>query len=223
VKGSGTSITVTRLFKLLNIDAKLTNDDQGMALRKLRDGEIAAVAFVTAKPAPFFRNIKEGASLHFLSVPLTQGVTAVYAPIRLTNSDYPNLFAADQPADTIAIGNVLMAADLRTIPERYRNVSNFIDTFFTGFPGLLEPWRDPKWHEVNISAGLPGWARHPAAEQWLQRNTQVAAGPTPEAMKTLFSRFVDERRQASGGAPMSATDKDALFQQFDDWQRGQPR
>jgi hypothetical protein len=65
--------------------------------------------------------------------------------------------------------------------------------------------------------------RYPPAEQWLQRNMQVATTPNPEAMKTLFSRFVDERRQASGGAPLSAEDKDALFQQFRSWQRGQAR
>ena len=36
--------------------------------------------------------------------------------------------------------------------------------------------------------------------QWLQHNPQVAAAPDPDALKALFSRFVDERRQASGGA-----------------------
>ena len=223
LKGSETSITATRLFALLDIKPRLSNDDEELALRKLRDGEIAAIAFVAAKPAPFFRNLKGGDGLHLLSVPLTQAVTANYAPTRLTTSDYPDLLVADRTADTIAIGNVLMVADVRMLPDRYRNISNFIDTFFTGFPGLLEPGHDPKWQEVNISAEVPGWTRHPIAEQWLQRNTQIAAAPGPEAMKMLFARFIDERRQAGGGGPMSAADKDALFQQFQDWQRGKAR
>ena len=40
---------------------------------------------------------------------------------------------------------------------------------------------------------------------------------------TLKSRFVDERRQAIGGGAMSQEDKDALFQQFQSWQRGLAR
>ena len=223
LKGSGTSVTAGRVFALLNIKAKLANDDPAVALRKLRNGEIAAIALVAAKPSPFFRGLSPAGGLHLIGVPLTQAVTAAYAPTRLTSSDYPDLLPNDQSADTVAVGNILMAADLRGVPERYRNVSNFIDTFFTGFQTLLEPGHEGKWQEVNITAEFPGWSRHPAAEQWLQRNTQIAGGPTPEAMKTLFSRFVDERRQVSGGAPMSAADKDALFQQFQSWQRGQAR
>jgi hypothetical protein len=115
----------------------------------------------------------------------------------------------------------LMAADLRTIPDRYNNLSNFIDRFFTGFQGLLEPGHDPKWREVNVAADISGLTRHPAAAQWLQSNQQVAAAPSPDAMKQLFSRFIDERRQSSGGAPMSPVEKNALFQQFETWRRGQ--
>jgi uncharacterized protein len=221
VQGSGTALTATRLFALLNMRVNLATDNQQLALQKLRKGDIAALAFVAAKPAPLFASIKPGDGLHLLSIPLSQAVTALYAPTRLTAADYPNLVAADQPADTIAVGNVLMAADLRVIPERYRNLANFIDTFFTRFDNLLGPGYNPKWQEVNIAASVPGWARHPAAQEWLQRNAPVAATPNLQELKTLFSRFIDERRRASGGAPMSTTDKDALFQQFQAWQRGQ--
>jgi TRAP-type uncharacterized transport system substrate-binding protein len=220
VKGSGTSITAARVLGLLNIKATLTNENQGIALQKLRSGEIAALAFLAAKPDPFFASLERSDGLHFLNIPLTESLTAAYAPTRITASEYPGLVAANQPVDTIAVGNVLMAADVRTVPERYRNISNFIDTFFTAFPRLLEPGHAPKWQEVNISAEIPGWMRHPAAQQWLQRNSQIAAAPTAETMKALFARFIDERRHASGGSPMPAEDKDALFQQFQAWQRG---
>ena len=223
VKGSGTAVTAARLFDLLGIKATLANDNQGAALQKLRQGQIAALAFVAAMPAPLFQGLKPGGGLHLLDIPLTQAVTAVYAPTRATSSDYPNLVAADHPVDTIAVGNVLMAADLRMIPDRERNLVNFVDTFFTGFQGLLAPGFDPKWREVNIAADIPGWTRNPVAAEWLQSNPQVAGVPNPDALKALFSRFIDERRQVSGGAPMSPTDKNALFQQFEAWQRGQAR
>jgi TRAP-type uncharacterized transport system substrate-binding protein len=223
LRGSATAVTAGRLFDLLKITATLTTDSQDVALQKLRKGEIAAVAVVVAKPAALFRDLKASDGLHLLSIPLTAPVTSAYAPTRITAEDYPDLVAKDQPADTIAVGTLLMAADVRMMPERYRNVANFVEALFTGFQTLLEPGHHPKWQEVNIAANVPGWVRYPPAEQWLQRNMQVAAAPNPEAMKALFSRFVDERRQAGGGAPMTAAEKEALFQQFRSWQRGQAR
>jgi uncharacterized protein len=223
VQGSGSAVTAIRLFNLLNIKVKMTTDNQGVALQKLRRGEIAALALVAAKPAPFIQDLKAGDGLHLLNVPMTQAVSAAYAPTRITAADYPTLVAADHPIDTIAVGTVLLAADLTMIPERSHNLANFVDAFFTGFPMLLKPGYEPKWQEVNLAADLPGWRRYGPAAAWLQRHAQVAAAPTPAALKVLFSRFIDERREASGGAPMSAVDKDALFQQFEAWQRGQAR
>jgi hypothetical protein len=40
---------------------------------------------------------------------------------------------------------------------------------------------------------------------------------------TMFSRFIHERRQAIGQGTMGQQDKDALFQQFQSWQREQSR
>lgn len=223
LRGSGTAVTASRLFDLLKITATMTTDNQEVALQKLRKGEIAALALVAAKPDPLFRNLKASDGLHLLSIPLTPVVTGAYAPTRITADDYPAFVAADQPADTIAVASLLMAADLRMIPERYRNVANFVEALFTGFQTLIEPGHHPKWQEVNIAANVPGWVRYPPAEQWLQRNMQVATAPNPDDLKALFSRFVDERRQAGGGAPMTAADKEALFEQFRNWQRGQAR
>src|SRR4051794_3931502 len=131
--------------------------------------------------------------------------------------------ASEQPIETIAVGTVLVAADLRNSAERYRNVTNFIDALFTNFQGLLAPGHYPKWREVNIAAEFPGWMRHPAAQQWLQRNAPVAANLSSQSLQALFSRFIDERRQAGSGAPMSDAEKEALFQQFRVWQNGQAR
>jgi TRAP-type uncharacterized transport system substrate-binding protein len=223
LRGSGTAVTASRLFELLQITVTMTTDNQEVALQRLRKGEIAALALVAVKPAPLFRDLKASDGLHLLNIPLTATVTGAYAPTRITVDDYPGLVAADQPAESIAVGSLLMAADLRMIPERYRNVANFVETFFAGYQTLLAPGYHPKWQEVNIAASVPGWVRYPPAEQWLQRNMQVATATNPDAMKALFSRFVDQRRQAGGGMPLSAEDKDTLFQQFEAWQRGQAR
>ena len=57
LRDSSTAITTKRLFDLVRITVNTTNDAQEIALEKLRDGDIAAVAFVSGKPAPLFNNV----------------------------------------------------------------------------------------------------------------------------------------------------------------------
>ncbi len=223
VRGGGTEVTTTRLFGLLNVPIVLTNDDSGVALDKLRRGEIAAIALVSGRPAPIFRDLIGEKNLHFLPIPLNTAITATYVPARLTAEDYPALIQYDHPVDTIAVGAVLVVANLQPDSDRYRNVVNFVDAFFTGFQSLLMPGHHPKWHEVNIAAELPGWRRFPPAADWLQRNAPAAGEPNEQALKAIFARFVDERQQAAGGTPLTPQQKDELFGQFEQWQRGQAR
>lgn len=223
LRGGGTEITTTRLFTLLNIPIVTTNDDSGVALDKLRRGEIAAVALVSGQPAPMFRDLIAEKNLHFISIPLNTAITANYVPARLTDDDYPALIQSDHPVDTIAVGAVLVVANLQPDSDRYRNVVNFVDAFFTGFQSLLMPGHHPKWHEVNIAAELPGWRRFPPAADWLQRNAPTAGEPNEQALKAIFARFVDERQQAAGGTPLTPQQKDELFSQFERWQKGQTR
>jgi uncharacterized protein len=216
-QGSGTAITANRLFDLLQLKVQQTNDSPEVALEKLRKGEIAALAFVAGKPAPLFATLTKDDGLRLLTIPGNPTLTAAYPPVRLTAADYPALVSPDQGVDTVAVSTVLVAADLRLVPDRYRNVSNFVDAFFTGFSSLLTPGHHRKWQEVNLAAELPGWRRYPPADQWLQRNTPVAAAAGANDMELMFSRFLDQRREAAGGQPMSQKEKDDLFQQFQRW------
>jgi uncharacterized protein len=223
LRGAGTEVTANRLFELLQVPVVPTHDDQQVALAKLQSGEIAALAFVAGKPAPIFSTLINANGLHFLAIPLNAAVTAAYVPARLTADDYPALVEYDKPVDTVAVGAVLAVANLRPDSERYRNVVNFVDAFFTEFQSLLTPGHDPKWREVNVAAELPGWRRFPPAAEWLQRNTQISAAPSEQDLKAIFARFIDERQQASGGLPLTQQQKDALFGQFEQWQKGQAR
>lgn len=219
--GSGTDITASRLFDQMKLNVTLTHDAPQVALDKLRKGEIAALAFVTGKPAPLFVGMTGQDGLHFLAIPFDATQTAASAPTRLTSEDYPGLVKANQPIDTIAVGSILLAADLRQIPDRYNNVTNFVDVFFTGFQSLLAPGYHPKWNEVNLATEIPTLRRHDAATQWLQRNAQVNALQDPAKLKDMFARFIDERRQAAGATPMTDGEKAALFQQFQTWRQMQ--
>ena len=213
VQGSSTAFTAVRVFNLLGIKAKITHDDQDAALQKLRNGEIAALAFVVAKPAPFFQVIDAANGLHLLGIPLTPAVTGAYVPSRITAADYPRLVASEQSTDTIAVGTVMVAAEVRILSDRYRTLADFVDALFTNFQRLLAPGHHPKWQEVNIAAELPGWARHPVARQWLQRNAPIAGNTSAESFQALFARFIEERRQNSGVAPMPDAEKNSLFGQ----------
>jgi uncharacterized protein len=221
--GAGTAMTAARLFGLLKLNVSLTNDDQAVALEKLRRGEIAALAFVAGKPAPLFRDVKAKDGFRFVPIPLPPEVTGTYVPTRLTNADYPELVAAEQPVETVAVGAVLAVANLRQDSERYRYVANFVDALFTKFETLLEPGHHPKWQEVNFAAELPGWRRFPPADQWLKRNAAMAGQMSPQDFKAVFSRFIDERRQLGGGGAMTEQQKDDLFKQFQRWQAEQRR
>jgi TRAP-type uncharacterized transport system substrate-binding protein len=223
LRGSGTSITAARLFEMLKLPVTVTNDSQEVALDKLRRGEIAALAFVAGKPAPLFMGLKGDDGLHFLAVPFNQAAGGTYAPTRLTAADYPGLVPQDRAVDTVAVGSVLAVADLRQSPERNRNIASFVDVFFTGFQSLLDPGHHPKWRDVNLTADLPGWRRYQPAEQWLQRNMQVANAPKPDDLKAMFAHFIDEHRRSAGGDAMTDKEKEDLFQQYSRWQSGQSR
>jgi TRAP-type uncharacterized transport system substrate-binding protein len=222
LRDSGTAITASRLFGILKVPVVMTNERQEVAFEKVKRGELAAMAFVAGKPAPLFQDLKRDSGLHFLAVPFSSAAAA-YVPTRLTASDYPGLVAQDKPVDTVAVGIALVAANLEQIPDRYRNVANFVDAFFTGFSTLLEPGHHPKWQEVNITTELPGWRRYPPAEQWLRRNIEVARPPSPDDLKAMFAQYIDERRRATGGAPMTDREKEDLFQQYHHWESGQSR
>ena len=223
LRDSSTAITAKRLFDLVRLTVNPTNDAQEVALEKLRNGDIAALVFVAGKPAPLFHNLKGDEGLHFLTFPFSSAVSERYVPTRLTATDYPGLVPQDRPVDTVAVSAVLVAANLQQAPERYRNVSNFVDAFFTGLPTLLEPGHHPKWQEVNLAAEVPGWRRYPPADQWLQRNLQAANAPSPDELLSMFASFVDERRQSTGGTPMTQQEKYDLFQKYQHWQTGQPQ
>jgi len=221
----GARITGPALLGLLKINVEPLFDDHAVALNKLMSGKVAAMAYVAAKPAPLFAGLDGAKGLHFLSVPITPAVAQVYVPAQLTNADYPHLITAAKPVDTVAVGSVLLVANLAPGTERYRNVVNFVDAFFTLFPRLNDGTHNPRWQEVNLAADLPGWTRFPPADAWLKRNVVAKATPVDMTdLRKIFAEFLDQRSSMTGGKPLSQQQKDQLFDQFVQWrQSGQTR
>ena len=215
--GDGTSVTATHLFELLKLKVQPVAFDPALALEKLKAGEIDAMAYVAAKPAPLFALVRPSDGLHFLPIPLRPEITAAYLPSRLLDDDYPGLVTPQAPIDTVAVGTALLAANLTPGSERYRNVANFIDAFFTQFPQLLEAGRHAKWSEVNLAAELPGWRRFAPADAWIKRNGGAPALVSETQLHDIFSKFLDERSKAAGQS-MTTAQKNDLFDQFKRWQ-----
>jgi uncharacterized protein len=214
----GTAFTGPRLFDFLKIKVEPTAYGQALALEKLRRGEIAAMAVVVGKPAPLFQAVRPQDNLHFLAVPLKGDIASAYLPARLANEDYPDLVAPGSPVDTVAVGTVLIVAGLAPDSERYRNVANFVEVFFTQFPKLLEAPHHPKWREVNLAAELPHWRRFAPAEDWIKRNGSAPAAFSENELRDIFVKFLDERSKASGSQTLTAEQKDQLYEQFRRWQ-----
>ena len=168
-RGSGTAMTSAVLFGALGIKVQYANDDQAVALEKLKRGEIAALVYVSGKPVPLFSGIGAGSGLHFLPVPPNDALLQTYLPARLTAADYPGLVADGAEVDTIAVGSVMAVFAWQPGSERYNKVARFVDAFFDHFAALQKKPRHPKWHDVNLAAQAPGWTRFPEAQALLQR------------------------------------------------------
>jgi TRAP-type uncharacterized transport system substrate-binding protein len=213
------------VFELLKIEVESTADDAVTALQKLKNGQIAALVYIGGKPISLFGSLRPQEGLHLLSIPFTtKMMPSTYLPARLTAEDYPDLVAADAPVDTVAVGTVLFAAPLQPKSDRYRNVANFVDAFFTQLPRLQEAGHHAKWQDMNLAATVPGWKRFPAAETWLQRNAVASSAPLSEQeLRETFARFLDERSRLSGGRAMTDTEKKEMFNLFQQWLKSQPR
>ena len=223
VQGDGTLLTGARIFESLKIKVEATTFDQAQAMEKLKSGEIAALAYVAGKPAPLFVPVRAQDNLHFLAVPLKSDMGSAYLPARLSAEDYPGVIGVDASVDTVAVGTVLVAANLTPDSDRYRNVSNFVDAFFTQFGALLDPGHHPKWTEVNLAAELPNWRRFGPADSWIKRNGGApAVAVNDQQMRDIFAKFLDERSRATGQA-MGSQQKEELFDQFRRWQEGKVR
>lgn len=221
VAGGGTATTAATLFSTLGLTVEQTNFDQSLALEKLRNGEIAAMVYVTGKPAGLFYNIERASGLHFVPIPLNAELLHVYMPSSLTSSDYPSLIDETRPIDTVAVGAVMAVYNWERDSERYRRTATFVNAFFDQFEAFLKPPRHPKWQEVNLATELPGWTRFAPAQEWLDRRPAIAGAGYDLALKNSFDEFVKFMEVARGQGSGDPRGNEALFERFLQWRAAQ--
>lgn len=166
---SATAITTGAVLEILGVPIQATHFPHQEALTRLRAGEIAALAYVTGKPAPLFQTLGDDPALHFVPIAYDAGLLENYLPARLETGDYPRLIAAGASVETVAVGTVLVAYRWPVENQRSRELESFVARLFDQIDTFRRPPYHPKWQEVSLSAVLPGWPRHPAAHHWLEQ------------------------------------------------------
>ena len=219
--GSGTQLSTREIFERLKIPAKEVNMGQADAFEALRKGEIAASILIAGKPTGSTRTIRSADGFRLLPVAYSKPLQDYFYPAVLTHEDYPTLIEPGQQIDTIAVGAVLFAYNWPKGSERYRRIETFVNAFFPKIAEFQKKPRHPKWKETNLAATMPGWNRHEAAEEWLQKNRPtVQTQPTGPAERAQFNDFVATRQAASAFAP---EDREKLFQEFLKWKQARER
>ena len=229
--GSGAAITAATIFAASHLTVEPTHFDPVLALEKLKAGDIAALVYVSGKPAPLFTGLGPDDNLHFL--PLRAGdLPKTYSAAALTAQDYPGLIATENRIDTVAVGAVMMVYNWPPGSERFRRVTRFVDAFFDHLKDLQQSPRHPKWHRIDLAAPVPGWTHFAPAER---RVRTAALAPAADASRerapdTLFKDFAEYLKHRppiqTASRPPSALDtaqREAIFRDFETWRKATAR
>jgi uncharacterized protein len=207
LQDSGTYTTATTIFEVLGVGPDVTKLPHPLALDKLRRGEISALVYVATKPSRLFQDIRPDENLHFL--PITGSLPTHYSVITITSDDYPELVSQDAPVKTVEVGTALVAYNWPTNSERYQRVNHFVQALFAHVKDIQAS--HPKWHQFDITSSVSGWARFPAAEQWLKK-----AGLTPGESRTTVVVQLDTKRRES---LFEDFQRELLFREFAAYQK----
>jgi TRAP-type uncharacterized transport system substrate-binding protein len=168
---SGTSMTSSVVFDALGISVNVTNLNHKIALEKMRNGEIAAMARTTGAPNSLFEGVGGDEGFHFLPVPASSAVSGTYSISGITSDHYPDLVAPGQVIETVGVSTILITYNWPKDHPRGETVDLFTKRFFSGYEKLLEDGFHDSWRTIDISEDIPGLERHWSAEEALQQIT----------------------------------------------------
>jgi TRAP-type uncharacterized transport system substrate-binding protein len=224
LKDSQTDVTADVVFTDLGIDVERSYYDNDEAIRRLRDGELAAMIVLTGAPQAALVKLTAEDGVHFLpldeqSLPArdTSKVLKEYMPSELTHEEYPALIPDGAPVHTIGNRALLVTYAWAESSPRYNRVAKFVREFFGKIDQFQSAARHPKWREFNAEVEIPGWTRFkPAgdliAAQKIAR-VQSSVVPPPQDVSTLFERYT-QYAAATGQKPLSDAERTALFTKF---------
>jgi TRAP-type uncharacterized transport system substrate-binding protein len=171
-QGTAAAYSGPLIFSRLGLDVEKTFVPHQVALEQMRKGEggMAAVVFVTSKPVDAFVRGRFEPGFKFLSVPYDRRLEDYYLPTILDAADYPSLIKPGERVDSVAVPTALVAFNWQTTSNRYDRVARFVEHLFSRLDKLQGSAFDPKWRAINLAAPVPGLARFPAAQAWLDEH-----------------------------------------------------
>ena len=170
--GTAAAYSGPLIFSRLGVDVVKTFIPHQVALEQMRKGEIAAVVFITSKPVDAFVRGRWEPGFKFLPVTYERKFEDYYLPSALEASDYPNLIKQGERVSTIAVPTALVAFNWASQSNRSQRISRFVDYLFSRIDKLQVPGFDPQWKSINLAATVPGLARSPSAQAWLDRRAR---------------------------------------------------
>ena len=217
-RGSAANLTGQVVFQRLGIKVEPIFINNSIALEKMRTGEISAVVHVVGKPNDLFAKFKPEPGFHFVPVEENSLFDDYYVPTSLTGEDYPALIPAGTEVATIAVPTVLAVFNWPKNTDRYHRVKRFIEAYFAKFEQLQQPPFQPKWKEINAAGTVPGWTRYKVAEEVLATMTARAQNAEQSKQRSEFDAFLEARASTGKRIPASR-EREALFNEFLQWQR----
>jgi TRAP-type uncharacterized transport system substrate-binding protein len=173
-QGTAAAYSGPLIFSRLGLDVEQTFIPHQVALELMRKGEMAAVVFITSKPVDAFVRGHWDPGFKFLPVSYDGKLEDYYLPATLEATDYPGLIKQGEPVATISVPTALVAFNWTPNSNRYERVARFVDHLFSRIDRLQAPGFDPKWKSINLAATVPGLARFPAAQAWLDAHSRPA-------------------------------------------------
>jgi TRAP-type uncharacterized transport system substrate-binding protein len=180
-KGSAANITGKIVFERLNIPVQPVFVNNAIGIEQMKKGELAAIVHAVGKPNDLFTKLKPEPGFHFVPVEYDSQLTDYYVPCELTAADYPNVIRSGERIETIGVPVVLAVYNWPRGSYRFRRIKRFMQYYFSRFDTLKAPPYHPKWKEINLSARVPGWTRHWAAEELLKQQQNISASQRKDA------------------------------------------
>src|SRR3954468_11875464 len=172
-QGTAAAYSGPLIFSRLGINVEKTFIPHQVALEQMRNGEMAAVVFITSKPIDAFVKGRWEPGFKFLPVKYESKFEDYYLPAVLEAAEYPGLIKQGERVSTIAVPTALVAFNWPAKTNRYQRVARFVDTLFSRIDKLQGPGFDPKWKSINLAARVPGLDRFAAAQEWLDRQARA--------------------------------------------------
>jgi TRAP-type uncharacterized transport system substrate-binding protein len=194
--------TAATLFSRLGVAPTPSFAPLASALADLAADKLAAVVAVGAMSSKALAGFGKDGRCHGLPIPWSPALRSLYAPVRLTAKDQPNLIGADEKIDTLGAPMALIALDAAPSSPRADQAAALTRSFFEKFDRLLGPDNDASWRDVNLAAGA-SWPRLRAAQAWIDLKATA-----PNASLDAF-RAAAAATSANGGP--EAADSDRLY------------